>query len=211
MVNDVAGLLMPDAGLIASGDWTLLDTGAGVRLRRHHRRLGHIVKEGWLFPHLNARQNLSYCAWFAPRGAAREDKARVMDLLGIGHLLARSPGAMSGGEKQRVVIGRALLSAPRPIRADAPLVALDEASKAEILPCFERLRDAVSMPIPYVSELGVRGRAARHDRGGAGRGPRGRAGTGGGGSGQPRRAAGRAARRGARGRGGADGSCGATP
>src|SRR6056297_1536037 len=151
LVNAVAGLLMPDAGRIRSGDWTLLDTEAGVRLRPHRRRLGYIFQEGRLFPHLTVRQNLSYGGWFAPRGVPREDMGRVVDLLGIGHLLDRRPGALSGGEKQRVAIGRALLSAPRAILADEPLASLDEARKAEILPYLERLRDEVDIPILYVS------------------------------------------------------------
>jgi molybdate transport system ATP-binding protein len=151
IVNAVAGLLMPDAGRIASGDWTLLDTERGVRLRPHRRRLGYIFQEGRLFPHLTVRQNLRYGAWFAPRDAVREDMGRVIELLGIGHLLDRRPGALSGGEKQRVAIGRALLSAPRLILADEPLAALDEARRAEILPYFERLRDELSVPVLYVS------------------------------------------------------------
>ncbi len=151
IVNAVAGLLMPDAGRIASGDWTLLDTDAGIRLKPHRRRLGYIFQEGRLFPHLTVRQNLGYGAWFAPRDAPREEIGHVVDLLGIGHLLDRRPGALSGGEKSRVAIGRALLSAPRLILADEPLAALDEARKAEILPYFERLRDEVSIPILYVS------------------------------------------------------------
>lgn len=151
IVNAVAGLLMPDEGRIAAGDWTLLDTEAGVRLRPHRRRLGYIFQEGRLFPHLTVRQNLAYGARFAPKEAPREDMGRVVELLGIGHLLDRRPGALSGGEKQRVAIGRALLSAPRLILADEPLAALDEARKAEILPYFERLRDEVNVPILYVS------------------------------------------------------------
>ncbi|MDA0962896.1 MAG: ATP-binding cassette domain-containing protein, partial [Proteobacteria bacterium] len=140
VVNAVAGLLMPDAGRIAAGDWTLLDTDRGIRLKPHRRRLGYIFQEGRLFPHLTVRQNLAYGAWFAPKDAPREDMGRVVDLLGIGHLLDRRPGALSGGEKSRVAIGRALLSAPRLILADEPLAALDEARKAEILPYLERLR-----------------------------------------------------------------------
>ncbi|HMQ93193.1 MAG TPA: molybdenum ABC transporter ATP-binding protein [Amaricoccus sp.] len=151
IVNAVAGLLMPDQGLIASGDWTLLDTARGVRVKPHHRRIGYIFQEGRLFPHLTVRQNLAYGAWMAPKGAAREDMGRIAELLGIGHLLGRRPGVLSGGEKQRVAIGRALLSAPRLVLADEPLASLDEARKAEILPYFERLRDEVSVPMLYVS------------------------------------------------------------
>lgn len=97
------------------------------------------------------RQNLTYGAWFAPRSAPREDEDRIVEILGIGHLLHRRPAALSGGEKQRVAIGRALLSAPQLILADEPLAALDEARKAEILPYFERLRDETEVPILYVS------------------------------------------------------------
>ena len=151
LVNAVAGLLMPDQGRIVADDWVLLDTAKGIRLRPHKRRLGYVFQEGRLFPHLTVRQNLAYGAWFAPKGAPREDLPRVVDMLGLGALLDRRPTALSGGEKQRVAIGRALLSAPRLILADEPLAALDEARKAEILPYFERLRDEVSVPILYVS------------------------------------------------------------
>jgi molybdate transport system ATP-binding protein len=151
IVNTVAGLLMPQHGRIASGDWVLLDTERNLRLRPHKRRLGYVFQEGRLFPHLNVRQNLAYGAWFAPKDAPREDTERVVEMLGIGPLLDRRPTALSGGEKQRVAIGRALLSAPKLILADEPLAALDDARKAEILPYFERLRDEVSVPILYVS------------------------------------------------------------
>ena len=151
LVNAVAGLLMPDAGRIAVGDWMLLDTARGIRLRPHKRRLGYIFQEGRLFPHLTVRQNLAYGAWFAPKNAPREDEAKVVELLGIGPLLNRRPAALSGGEKQRVAIGRALLAAPRMILADEPLSALDDARKSEVLPYFERLRDEVEIPILYVT------------------------------------------------------------
>ena len=151
LVNAVAGLLRPDAGRIAAGDWVLLDTAARRWLPPHRRRLGYIFQEGRLFPHMTVRQNLLYGRWFAPRDARTENLGRVVEMLGVGHLLDRRPGALSGGEKQRVAIGRALLAGPRLILADEPLAALDEARKAEILPYFERLRDEVSVPILYVS------------------------------------------------------------
>ena len=151
LVNAVAGLLRPEQGRVAVNGWELFDTGARRWLPPHKRRLGYIFQEGRLFPHLNVRQNLMYGRWFAPRDAPRAEFGRVVDLLGIGALLDRRPGALSGGEKQRVAIGRALLAAPRLLLADEPLAALDEARKAEILPYFERLRDEVAIPILFVS------------------------------------------------------------
>lgn len=151
LINAVAGLLRPHRARIAADDWILVDTEQGPVLPPHRRRLGYIFQEGRLFPHLTVRQNLLYGRWFAPREARVESLEHVVDLLGISHLLTRRPGALSGGEKQRVAIGRALLAGPRMLLADEPLAALDEARKAEILPYFERLRDEVSVPILYVS------------------------------------------------------------
>ena len=85
------------------------------------------------------------------QASATRDFDRVVDLLGIGHLLERRPSQLSGGEKQRVAIGRALLSSPRLLLMDEPLASLDEARKAEILPYLERLRDETKIPIVYVS------------------------------------------------------------
>ena len=151
VVNAVAGLLKPQAGRIAVDGHVLLDTTRGLFLPPHRRRIGYVFQEGRLFPHLTVRQNLTYGRWFAPKNAPLEDVGRVVEMLGIGPLLDRRPGALSGGEKQRVAIGRALLSAPEIILADEPLAALDDARKAEILPYFERLRDEVEVPILYVS------------------------------------------------------------
>lgn len=151
VANAVAGLLRPDNGRIAAGDQLLQDSDRGLWLPPHKRRIGYIFQEGRLFPHLTVRQNLGFGRWFTPQGARQEDIGRVVEMLGIGPLLSRRPGGLSGGEKQRVAIGRALLSGPRLIVADEPLAALDEARKAEILPYLERLRDEVAIPILYVS------------------------------------------------------------
>ena len=151
VVQAVAGLLRPDAGRIALGDEVLFDQTAGRFLPPHRRRIGYVFQDGRLFPHLTVRQNLLYGRWFAPRGAAGESLDRVVALLGIGELLGRRPAGLSGGEKARVALGRALLSAPRLILADEPLAALDEARKTEIMPWLERLRDEIRLPILYVS------------------------------------------------------------
>jgi molybdate transport system ATP-binding protein len=150
VINAVSGLLRPQQGRVSVGDDILLDTERGVNVAAHRRRLGYVFQEARLFPHLSVRQNLLYGRWFAPKGnGAAPDQ--VIAMLGIGALLDRRPGGLSGGEKQRVAIGRALLSAPRILLMDEPLAALDEARKAEILPYLERLRDQTRIPILYVS------------------------------------------------------------
>jgi molybdate transport system ATP-binding protein len=151
VVNAVAGLLAPHQGRISLNGTVLLDTAAGIALPAHRRRIGYVFQEGRLFPHLTVRQNLAFGRWFAPGTAQTGREDHVIEMLGIGHLLTRRPGQLSGGEKQRVAIGRALLAAPRLLLMDEPLAALDEARKAEILPYLERLRDEVRVPIVYVS------------------------------------------------------------
>lgn len=153
VVNAVAGLLRPDRGRIRVNGNVLLDTDAGINIPVHARRVGYVFQDARLFPHLNVRQNLLFGARFNPMAGAPSALDQVVELLGIAHLLGRRPGTLSGGEKQRVAIGRALLSAPRILLMDEPLAALDEARKAEILPYLERLRDELDIPILYVSHV----------------------------------------------------------
>lgn len=151
IVNAVAGLLRPDRGRIVAGDLVLMDSDAGQFLPPHKRRIGYIFQEARLFPHLTVRQNLNYGRRFAPKTVASEDPETIIGILGIAPLLDRRPALLSGGEKQRVAIGRALLSSPKMLLADEPLASLDAARKEEILPYFERLRDHINIPILYVS------------------------------------------------------------
>lgn len=151
LVRIIAGLAKPDQGRLVIDDEVLVDTQKRIFVPKHRRRFGYVFQEGRLFPHLSVRQNLIYGRWFAPKTAAAADFDRIVDMLGIEALLERRPGALSGGEKQRVAIGRALLSAPRLLLMDEPLAALDEARKAEILPYLQRLRDETATPIVYVS------------------------------------------------------------
>jgi molybdate transport system ATP-binding protein len=151
LVNIIGGLIRPDRGRIAVDGTTLVDTASGVFVPTHRRRVGYVFQEGRLFPHLTVRQNLLFGRWFRPPHERKVQLETVLDLLGIGHLLQRRPGALSGGEKQRVAIGRALLASPRLLLMDEPLAALDDERKAEILPFIERLRDEANVPIVYVS------------------------------------------------------------
>jgi molybdate transport system ATP-binding protein len=156
LVNAIAGLIRPARGHIVIDGTVLTDSERGVFVPTRRRRVGYVFQEGRLFPHLTVRQNLLYGRWFARRFVKREpsrpgEVEHVIDLLGIGDLLARRPANLSGGEKQRVAIGRALLAHPRLLVMDEPLASLDEARKAEILPYIERLRDETRIPIVYVS------------------------------------------------------------
>ena len=152
VVNAIAGLLRPRRGRIVMDGSVLLDTERGVWVPTHLRRVGYVFQEGRLFPHLTVRQNLLFGRWFAPARERRVIKLDdVVDLLGIAALLDRRPGRLSGGEKQRVAIGRALLGSPRLLLMDEPLASLDARRKDEILPYLERLRDDARVPTVYVS------------------------------------------------------------
>jgi molybdate transport system ATP-binding protein len=151
LVNLIAGLQRPNEGRIAIGDRVLVDTVAGSFQPAHRRRIGYVFQDARLFPHLTVRQNLAYGRLFAPRAERWADVPAIVEMLGIGPLLDRRPGRLSGGEKQRVAIGRALSASPRLMLMDEPLAALDDARKAEILPYVERLRDEAGIPIVYVS------------------------------------------------------------
>lgn len=149
VINAVAGLLRPDQGQITLAGETVFDTARALNLPTHRRQLGYIFQDARLFPHLSVQQNLHYGRWM--RRADPKLHAHVIEMLGLGALLARRPAQLSGGEKSRVAIGRALLSGPRILLADEPLAALDEARKSEIVPYFERLRDEFNIPILYVT------------------------------------------------------------
>ena len=151
LVNVIAGLIRPDRGLVRVDGKTLTDTANGVMLAPHRRRIGYVFQDARLFPHLTVSGNLAYGEWFVPARERYAARGQVIEFLGIGHLLDRRPAGLSGGEKQRVAIGRALLASPRLLLMDEPLAALDAQRKAEIMPYLERLRDETRIPIVYVS------------------------------------------------------------
>lgn len=145
IINAISGLLRPDLGRISLGDRVLFDAEAGIDLPPHLRRVGYVFQDGRLFPHLTVRGNLLY--------GARDDARlpEIAGLLDIAALLDRRPRALSGGEKQRVALGRALLMNPEILLLDEPLTGLDAARKKQILPYLERLRSEMQFPILYVT------------------------------------------------------------
>jgi len=143
----VAGLLRPDAGHVRIGGETMF--GDGVDVPADRRAAGYVFQDARLFPHYRVRGNLLYGAKRA--GGRGMGLGEVADFLGIAHLLDRWPRTLSGGEAQRVAIGRALLSGPRFLLMDEPLASLDQARRREIMALIERVRDELGLPILYVS------------------------------------------------------------
>jgi molybdate transport system ATP-binding protein len=146
-----AGLLRPDRGRVVVEGILFLDTAAGVNLAPRHRHIGYVFQEPRLFPHLSVEQNLRYGERFASPARRSVSFEAVTELLGVGSLLKRRPDRLSGGEKQRIAIGRALLASPRLLLMDEPLSALDDARRFDILGYIEKMRDAFSIPILFVS------------------------------------------------------------
>ncbi len=151
LINIIAGLARPERGRVAVDGRVLVDTEKRVFVPGHKRRVGLVFQDARLFPHMSVAANLRYGRFFTPAAERYAEMDAVVDLLGIGHLLDRRPSGLSGGEKQRVAIGRALLASPKLLLMDEPLASLDEARKAEIVPYVERLRDETKIPIVYVS------------------------------------------------------------
>lgn len=151
VINMVAGLIRPDSGSIIIGGRCLFDSRTGVNTPPEKRGVGYVFQEGRLFPHMNVRSNLTYGMRLVPKDARKIPFDQVVDLLGIGHLLARKPKHLSGGEKQRVAIGRALLITPSVLLMDEPFAALDQPRKNELLPYIARINKEFAIPILYVS------------------------------------------------------------
>lgn len=155
ILNMVAGLLRPDRGHIAIAGQTLFDSSRKINLAPEHRRVGYIFQDTRLFPHKRVRANLLYGHRLADPANRWIKLEEVTHFLGITHLLNRWPRTLSGGEAQRVAIGRALLAGPSMLLMDEPLSSLDAPRREEIMTVIERIRDELRVPILYVS----------HDRG----------------------------------------------
>lgn len=147
----IAGLLQPQHGSIVLGNRVLLDTAAGIAIPSQHRHIGLVFQDGQLFPHLSVRQNLLYGYRRQPAEGRRFTLEEIAALLEIGGLLERRPLSLSGGEKQRVALGRALLSSPQLLLLDEPLAALDDRLKEQILGFLRRIHDETGIPMLYVS------------------------------------------------------------
>lgn len=146
-----AGLDRPSEGYLQVNGEVWQNSAQGLFVPAHKRAVGYVFQGANLFAHLSVRRNLEYGLKRIPAAQRRIALEQAVALLGIGHLLQRLPGKLSGGEQQRVGIARALLTSPRMLLLDEPLAALDLKRKQEVLPYLERLHSELQMPIIYVS------------------------------------------------------------
>lgn len=150
-LNVIAGLLRPDHAVVRLDDTTLADTTQGVWVPPHERRIGYVFQESRLFPHLTVRQNLGFGRWFSRRRVNGVGNEEIVALLALEPLLHRHPSRLSGGEKRRVALGRALLSSPRLLLLDEPLGSVDVRHRQDILPYLDRLIAELKLPMIYVT------------------------------------------------------------
>lgn len=151
LVRAISGLELPDEGRISLGGELLFERVAGTKATTnqpaHSRKIGYVFQDHLLFPHMNVRRNLT----FGLATNAQLQFEEILKTLDIGHLLDRKPRDLSGGESQRVAIGRTLLSEPRLLIMDEPLSSLDKARKGEILNLIERIRDQFDISLLYIT------------------------------------------------------------
>lgn len=151
LLGIIAGIIKPDSGRIAVDGDCLFDSDKRINKAVHERRIGLVFQDGRLFPHLNVMQNLSYALHFIPKEQQQLKLEHIAQLLEITPLLKQRPHQLSGGEKQRVALGRALLSSPRLLMLDEPLASLDDRLKSQILPFLKLVADEIQIPMIYIS------------------------------------------------------------
>lgn len=147
LINLVSGLINPDEGVISLNDRELFNSVENVCVPINQRNIGYVFQDARLFPHYTVNGNLRY----GMKNTSKDEFNYIVELLGIGHLLKRYPITLSGGEKQRVAIGRALLTDPEILLMDEPLSALDLPRKRELMNYLERLSKEINIPILYVT------------------------------------------------------------
>lgn len=148
LLEAIAGLRTPDRGRIGVGERVLFSSGDRIDCPARTREVGYVPQDGLLFPHMSVARNILYGA---RRGEGGPRLERVLELLEIESLGDRAVTGLSGGERQRVALARALMSSPALLLLDEPLAAVDAPRRRRIVPALERVRDALQVPMIYVT------------------------------------------------------------
>ncbi|MCE1226804.1 MAG: molybdenum ABC transporter ATP-binding protein [Geobacteraceae bacterium] len=151
LVNLLAGLARPDRGSILLDGKTLFDGTAGVNVAPDQRRIAMVFQQHALFPHLTVRKNLLYGYQRCPATERRIELAEVAEVLEIGDLMGQMPDTLSGGQSQRVALGRAILASPRLLLMDEPLSALDDDLRYRIIPYLKLVSERFKIPFMFIS------------------------------------------------------------
>ena len=151
LANMISGLVKPDEGFIKIENQLIFCSQKAIDLKPENRGIGYVFQEARLFPHMTVRDNLLFGTRFKRLKSRPLSIEEVVEVLGLTNLLDRRPDSLSGGEAQRIQLGRAILSHPKILLMDEPLSSLDQTRKQEILPLIERLRDEFKIPILYIT------------------------------------------------------------
>jgi molybdate transport system ATP-binding protein len=152
LLRCIAGLQKAQQGFLEINGKIWQNSNQNIFVPAYKRPLGYVFQEANLFPHLTVSANLQFgLKRIANKASNAVDLPRIVELLGIEHLLERMPDTLSGGERQRVAIARAVALAPEVLLMDEPLASLDSKRKQEILPFLSRLHQQLNIPVLYVT------------------------------------------------------------